>query len=148
MHCQPTGPSPPTALPALSPLHSLSLVLPLLFFLICNYFFFSSRTGRIPGVGVANSLVPANTFLAVDILFSAKEMASSPCQGEPPKHGDSFHHSRSSRGAQTSAFLVPILLRAPACSPFPIFPAQSTARGPSVLRRGISIGLQPSPRAS
>lgn len=52
-------------------------------FLIC--IFFPSRMGRIPGVGVANSLVPVNSFLAINISFSEMLMALNPFLGCSPR---------------------------------------------------------------
>lgn len=41
--------------------------------------------GRIPGVGVANSLVPVNSFLAINISFSEMLMALNPFLGCNPR---------------------------------------------------------------
>lgn len=41
--------------------------------------------GRIPGVGVANSLVPVNSFLAINISFSEMLMALNPFLGCSPR---------------------------------------------------------------
>ena len=103
----PRVPCLPAPLLALSHLRLLSSVLPLLFFLIC-FFFFPSRMGRIPGVGVANSLVPVNSFLAINISFSEMLMALNPFLGCSPRRTshpllsyavcpcwDRLHHSRS-----------------------------------------------------
>ena len=107
VHYQPTGPSPPgTAACFISLAFALiSPPPPLLFNL---YFFFPSRMGRIPGVGVANSLVPVNSFLAINISFSEMLMALNPFLGCSPRRTshpllsyavcpcwDRLHHSRS-----------------------------------------------------
>lgn len=90
MHCQPTGPSPPTTLPALSPLHSLSLVLPLLFFLICNFFFFRAEQAGSQVLGLPILLFLLTPFWPSIFYSRRRKWLRAPAKVSPPSTGTAF----------------------------------------------------------